>query len=84
MIESGRKQGTKNALSRYSLMNEMTWGHFCTQRWVRPRDVARYYGCTIYKARDCLQALVDRGELEAAPDNLDGRKSKYRLRRGPR
>ena len=62
-----------------AMWNEMRWGHFSRKRWVRPCEAARYFGAPLKRAEECLWRMARRGEVEAAPDNLDGRKTKYAL-----
>ncbi len=57
----------------------MRHGHFSRKRWVRPRDAARYFRVPLRAAQQCLRRLACRGEIEATPDHLDGRKTKYAL-----
>ena len=66
-------------LNARSVWMEMRHGHFSRKRWVRPCDAARYFGAPLKAAEECLRRLACRGEVEAAPDNLDRRKRKYWL-----
>ena len=69
-------------MNQRSMWMEMRHGHFSRKRWVRPRDVARYFRVPLKAAEECLRRLACRGEVEAAPDQQDRRKTRYRLAKG--
>ncbi len=65
-----------------SMWMEMRHGHFSRKRWVRPREAARYFRVSLKAAEECLKRLACRGEVEAAADQQDRRKTRYRLAKG--